>query len=222
MASLDCPGIDPLELAKLDDRSYYKFMSRHDVNELKAKLLDQGVALLMDRGYHGSGLQELVRSVGVPKGSFYNYFASKEAFGAEAVAHYIEPFVRQLDAHLARPDVTAKSALHAYFDELIEETGRRDFKGGCLLGNLMGEIGEASGLCQDALRAAVHRYRDKLREALARGQRERDFRTDMDPKTMADFLLDAWQGALLRMKIERSVAPLIQCRDLLLDGLFKR
>ena len=67
----------------------------------------------------------------------------------------------------------------------------------------------------------MHRYRDKLREALARGQREGDFRADREAATMADFLLDAWQGALLRMKIERSVAPLLRCRDLLLDDLFK-
>jgi TetR/AcrR family transcriptional regulator, transcriptional repressor for nem operon len=196
-------------------------MSRRNANELKGKLLDEGVTLLMDRGYHGSGLQELVQKVGVPKGSFYNYFDSKDAFGAEVVGHYLDPFIRELDMHLKRSGLSAKEALRAYLDALIAELERRDFQGGCLLGNLIGEIGDSAGLCQDALRAGVHRYRDKLREALARGQREGDFRTDRDATALADFLLDAWQGALLRMKIERSVAPLIRCRDLLLDDLFK-
>jgi TetR/AcrR family transcriptional regulator, transcriptional repressor for nem operon len=196
-------------------------MSRRDANELKGKLLDEGVTLLMDRGYHGSGLQELVQRVGVPKGSFYNYFDSKDAFGAEVVGHYLEPFIRELDVRLKRSDLSAKEALRAYLDALIAELERRDFQGGCLLGNLIGEIGDSTGLCQDALRAGVHRYRDKLREALARGQQEGDFRADRDATALGDFLLDAWQGALLRMKIERSVAPLIRCRDLLLDDLFK-
>ena len=196
-------------------------MSRRDANELKGKLLDEGVTLLMDRGYHGSGLQELVQRVGVPKGSFYNYFDSKDAFGAEVVGHYLEPFIRELDMHLKRSGLSAKEALRAYLDALIAELERRDFQGGCLLGNLIGEIGDSTGLCQDALRAGVHRYRDKLREALARGQQEGDFRADRDATALADFLLDAWQGALLRMKIERSVASLIHCRDLLLDDLFK-
>jgi len=196
-------------------------MSRRNANELKGKLLDEGVSLLMDRGYHGSGLQELVQKVGVPKGSFYNYFDSKDAFGAEVVGHYLEPFIRQLDVHLKRSDLSAKEALRAYLAALIAELERRDFHGGCLLGNLIGEIGESTGLCQDALRAGVHRYRDKLCEALARGQREGDFRGDKDAAALADFLLDAWQGALLRMKIERSIAPLLRCRDLLLDDLFK-
>ena len=83
-------------------------MSRRDAKELKEKLLDRGVALLMEQGYHGTGLQELVQSVGVPKGSFYNYFESKEAFSAEVVAHYIEPFIKRLDAQLQRKDLDGR------------------------------------------------------------------------------------------------------------------
>jgi TetR/AcrR family transcriptional repressor of nem operon len=196
-------------------------MSRRDVKELREKLLERGVTLLMEQGYHGTGVQELVQSVGVPKGSFYNYFESKEAFSAEVVRHYIEPFIQQLDAHLRRDDVTADVALKGYFEEMIEETERRDFKGGCLLGNLIGEIGDTSELCQASLRQAVHRYRDKLREGIARAQREGRFRTDMEAKDMSDFLVNVWQGALLRMKIERSVRPLTQFCDVLLNGYFK-
>lgn len=175
----------------------------------------------MDQGYHGTGLQEIVQSVGVPKGSFYNYFPSKEAFSAAVVKHYIDPFIKQLDGYLQRKDLAADGALRAYFDELIAETERRNFKGGCLLGNLMGEIGDTSELAQTSLREAVHRYRDKLREGIARGQREGRFRKDMDAKDMADIVVNLWQGALLRMKIERSVRPLTQFRDMLLNGYFR-
>jgi TetR/AcrR family transcriptional regulator, transcriptional repressor for nem operon len=182
--------------------------------------LDEGVALLTEKGYHGSGLQELVQSVGVPKGSFYNYFPSKEAFSAEVVAHYIEPFIRRLDHHLARGDVTAQEALRTYFEELIEDIERKDFKGGCLLGNLIGEVGETSGVRHASLRAAVHRYRDKLREGLFRAQQEGDVRNDLDATEMADLLVNFWQGALLRMKVERSAAPLRQFCDCVLDGYF--
>lgn len=196
-------------------------MSRRDVKEIREKLLDEGVLLLMEQGYHGTGIQELVKKVGVPKGSFYNYFPSKEEFSAKVVAHYIEPFIRQLDAHLSRNDVAADVALRNYFDEMIAETERKDFKGGCLLGNLIGEIGDTSDLCQNSLRDAVRRYREKLREGIARGQSEGIFRKDMDASDMADFLVNVWQGALLRMKIERSVRPLTQACDMLLRGYFR-
>lgn len=196
-------------------------MSRRDVKEIREKLLDEGVLLLIEQGYHGTGIQELVQKVGVPKGSFYNYFPSKEAFSAEVVRHYIEPFIRQLDAHLARKDITAAAALRNYFDEMIAETERKDFKGGCLLGNLIGEIGDTSDLCQTSLRDAVKRYREKLREGIARGQSDGSFRKDIDATEMADFLVNVWQGALLRMKIERSVRPLTQACDMLLRGYFR-
>ena len=196
-------------------------MSRRDVKTIREKLLDEGVLLLMEQGYHGTGLQALVTKVGVPKGSFYNYFPSKEDFSAEVVRHYIEPFIRQLDAHLCAKGVAADAALHNYFEELIAETERKGFRGGCLLGNLIGEIGDTSDLCQTSLRDAVHRYREKLREGFARGQREGSFRKDIEAEDMADFLVNVWQGALLRMKIERSVRPLTQVCDLLLKGYFR-
>lgn len=185
------------------------------------KLLDEGVALIMAQGYHGTGLQDILHSVGVPKGSFYNYFASKEDFGAETIRHYIEPFILQLDRHLRRPELGGAEALQAYFWELIEESARRQFKGGCLLGNLMGEIGDTSDACRESLRQAVHRYRDKLREGIARAQDEGAYRRDRTAEELADFLVDAWQGALLRMKVEQSIRPLEECFRNLLEGYFR-
>jgi TetR/AcrR family transcriptional repressor of nem operon len=195
-------------------------MPRADPSLTREKLLEKGVALLMEQGYHATGLQELVQAAGVPKGSFYNYFPSKEAFSAEVVKQYIEPFIEQLDAHLAREGQSGADALQSYFRALIEEAERRRFKGGCLLGNLIGEVGDTSDLCQASLRQAVHRYRDKLSQGIARAQKEGHFRTDIKAEEMADFLVNAWQGALLRMKIERSVRPLTQCCEMLLKGCF--
>ncbi|NJD07052.1 MAG: TetR family transcriptional regulator [Methylococcaceae bacterium] len=197
-------------------------MSRTSLKLLnKDKILDEGVSLLMEHGYHGTGLQQILDRVGVPKGSFYNYFGSKEEFGGEVIRHYIEPFITLLDRHLSVSDRSAALALRAYFDELIGELERRSYKGGCLLGNLMGEVGDTSDHCRAALQEAVHRYRDKLCEGISRGQREGDFRTDRTAEDLADFLTDAWQGALLRMKIEQSTRPLKTCCNHLLGELFR-
>lgn len=167
----------------------------------------------MERGYHGTGLKEILDAVRIPKGSFYNYFVSKEEFGAEAIRHYIEPFIQQLSAHLQNPEVDALTAIRIYFDELIIELERQNFKGGCLLGNLMGEIGDTSELCRASLQLAVHRYRNLLQTGLEKAQREGSVRTDKCSTLMADLLVDAWQGALLRMKIEQSVSPLRAFRN---------
>ncbi len=177
--------------------------------------------LLMQQGYHGTGLKEILDAVQIPKGSFYNYFGSKENFAAEVIQHYIEPFIQQLNTHLLNPDYDALSALKRYFNELITKLENADFKGGCLLGNLMGEIGDTSELCQKSLQSAVHRYRDLLQAGLRKAQQEGTVRTDKSAEDMADLLVNIWQGALLRMKIEQSSIPLKQCCQNLLGEFFK-
>jgi len=187
----------------------------------REKLLDQGVHMLMTQGYHGTGIKEILDRVQIPKGSFYNYFASKEAFAAEAITHYIEPFILCLTTHLQTPQVDALSALKNYYAELIVEVEKGGYKGGCLLGNLMGEIGDTSVLCNRALKTAVERYKKLQQEALERAQQEGTVRQDRSAESMADMLVNLWQGALLRMKIEQSVQPLHQFCNTLLDDYFK-
>ncbi|BCG63303.1 MAG: TetR/AcrR family transcriptional regulator, transcriptional repressor for nem operon [Methyloprofundus sp.] len=187
----------------------------------REKLLDQGVKMLMEQGYHGTGLKEILDIVGVPKGSFYNYFGSKEEFAAQAITHYIEPFLLRLEGHLRNPQLDGLAALRQYYSELISEVDKSGYKGGCLLGNLMGEIGDTSEVCHCALKVAIERYRSLQESALVRAQQEGVVRTDKTAASMSDLLVNNWQGALLRMKIEQSVAPLQEFRETLLDDYFK-
>jgi TetR/AcrR family transcriptional repressor of nem operon len=185
-------------------------------------LLNQGVVFFMNQGYHGTGLQEILDAVNVPKGSFYNYFSSKEEFGAAVIQHYIEPFISRLSTHLQQSGPDALGAIRRYFAELIVELEANKFKGGCLLGSLMGEIGSTSDVCQQSLQSAIGRYRDLLQSGLAQAQQQGTVRTDKTPEEMADLLINTWQGALLRMQIEKSSAPVKQCCHDLLDDFFIR
>jgi TetR/AcrR family transcriptional regulator, transcriptional repressor for nem operon len=187
----------------------------------KENLLAQGVQLLMQQGFHGTGLKEILDAVKIPKGSFYNYFKSKESYAAEVIQHYIEPFIIQLGTYIENPEMDGISALKNYFEGLIVELEKAQFKGGCLLGNLMGEIGDTSELCQKSLQLAVNRYRSLLSNALQKGQSEGTVRIDKSADDMADLLVNSWQGALLRMKIEQSTKPLKQCCHDLLDDYFR-
>lgn len=187
----------------------------------KENLLNKGVDLLMRQGYHGTGLKEILDAVQIPKGSFYNYFGSKENFGAEVISHYITPYIAQLQSHLDNPELDALSALQRYFDVSILELEQTGFKGGCLLGNLMGELGDNSELCRIALQTTLNRYRDVLEQGLKKAQQEGTVRTDKSARDMADLLVNSWQGALLRMKIEKSSVPLKQCCHELLGSFFK-
>lgn len=186
----------------------------------RERLLDHGVQLLMSQGYHGTGLKEILDTVKIPKGSFYNYFASKEEFAAEAITHYIETYILRLNIHMQNPQLDGLTALKNYYAELISELEQADYKGGCLLGNLMGEIGDTSEVCRRSLMDAVQRYSELQEIALSRAQQEGVVRLDRSARSMADLLVSSWQGALLRMKIEQSVQPLQECCQSLLDDYF--
>ena len=194
-------------------------MKQKQIN--KHNLLDEGVTLLMRQGYHGTGLKEILDAVNIPKGSFYNYFGSKENFAAEVIVHYITPYLNQLNQYLDESEGNAVAALNRYIEESIAELERTDFKGGCLLGNLMGELSDTSDLCRIALQNALNDYRNVWEEGLRRGQTEKRIREDKSANEMADLWVNAWQGALLRMKIEQSTEPLKQCYSQLLGDFFK-
>ena len=186
----------------------------------RQKILDQGVQMLMTQGYHGTGINVLLKKVQVPKGSFYNYFESKEEFAAEAITHYIEPFIQRLTHHLENSQINTLTALKRYYSELIDEVEKSDYKGGCLLGNLMGEISDTSQLCKQSLTVAIERYKLLQENALSQAQREGLVRQDKTAESMANLLVNNWQGALLRMKLEQSVQPLQEFYDTLLNDYF--
>ncbi len=194
-------------------------IKQKDIN--RENLLNEGVALLMQQGYHGTGLKEILDAVKIPKGSFYNYFGSKENFAAEIINHYIEPYLVQLNGYLDESEGNALAALNRYLQEGIAELERTEFKGGCLLGNLMGEVGDTSEICRNALQVSLNSYRDVWEIGLSRAQSEGTIRSDKTAREMADLWVNAWQGALLRMKIEQSTAPLKQCQQALLGDFFK-
>ena len=186
----------------------------------RIKLLDQGVYLLMTQGYHATGINQIVKAVQVPKGSFYSYFNSKEDFAAQAITHYTEPFIQLLTKHLQQENVDALTALKNYYAELIVAVDKNGYKGGCLLGNLIGEVADTSELCNLTLKSAIGRYRYLQYKALLQAQQDGTVRQDKSAEHMADLLINNWQGALLRMKLEKSIQPLQEFSDTLLSDYF--
>jgi len=186
----------------------------------RIKLLDQGVYLLMTQGYHATGINQIVKEVQVPKGSFYSYFKSKEDFAAQAITHYIEPFIQLLTKHLQQPNVGSLSALKNYYAELIIAVEKNGYKGGCLLGNLIGEVADTSELCNQTLKSAIERYKNLQYKALLQAQQDGTVRQDKSAEHMADLLINNWQGALLRMKLEQSIQHLQEFSDTLLNDYF--
>jgi TetR/AcrR family transcriptional repressor of nem operon len=122
---------------------------------------------------------------------------------------------------LKQSEGNALGALERYLQESIVELEKTNFKGGCLLGNLIGEVSDTSDVCRMALQTALNHYRDVWELGLSLAQNEGTIRTDKSARELADLWVNVWEGALLRMKVEQSVAPLKQCYHELLGSFFK-
>lgn len=184
----------------------------------RAKLLDEGLNSIIQQGYNGTGLKEVLDAVNVPKGSFYNYFKSKEDFGAAVVRHYAGKFGERMKL-LSDPTGDALAALKKFFDREIAMY--EACPTGCLVGNLAAELGGSMELPRQAMAEAMHGTCDALSSALSRAQQQGQIRTDLSAEDLADFLFNAWEGSLLRMKIEGSVEPLRSCVSFALDEFFQ-
>lgn len=172
------------------------------------KIITSGTRTVHERGFSGTGLREITALAGVAQGSFTNHFASKEEFGVAILDHYFEGIREVIDATLRDERRTPIDRLHAYFDAikaLFEETGWRF---GCLAGNMGLEVSETSEPVRLKLVEIFAEWTPPFAEAIRQAQAAGDAPGHLDPDEAGAALLEAWHGAMLRMKVERSAGPL--------------
>ncbi len=178
-----------------------------------------GMDAFLRLGYHGAGLKAILDQACVPKGSFYNYFESKEDFASAAIHHYADCISALLERALDAHD-SPIAGLRAFFQGQAESFEQSGFSGGCLIANLGGELDD-SNTCRKALQETSSAYLDALSAVVAAAQAVGEIRSDVAAAELASLLSDAWEGAVIRMKIEQSMAPLDGVLSRILDGFFQ-
>ncbi|ETK30562.1 TetR/AcrR family transcriptional regulator [Microbispora sp. ATCC PTA-5024] len=153
------------------------------------------------RGYNAAGVKDITDAAGVPKGSFYNHFPSKEALAVVALDRYGET-VRMRD--LTDRSVEPLARLRAHFEFLRDETVRHGFARGCMLGNFSAEIADHSETLRTAVREGFAQWSALITGVLDEARRAGDLRPGLDPEATAVFVLSAWEGTLVRARAERS------------------
>lgn len=185
--------------------------------QVREALILAGLDAFSARGMNATGVQEIAHAAGVPKGSFYNYFESKERFAVEVIERYVAMILEAWDAQLALRTGTALEALRASFSTLIEMHRATACAQGCILGTLAGEVGPNDDVCREANRVARDRVEARLQGLLAEGQAEGSVRPEPDAAALAELFWNAWSGALLEAKVRRSVEPLERTLATLID-----
>jgi TetR/AcrR family transcriptional repressor of nem operon len=182
-------------------------------------IVEAGLDLLHRDGFAATGVAAIAAAGGAPKGSFYNHFASKDAFGVAILDRYYEDVRAALATTVGDAAQAPVARIRAYFTLLRELGERDDHARGCLIGNLSAEAAPASDPIRTRLGSLLDAWTTAIGDAIAEGQATGAIRADVPAATLAGLLIDAWQGALLRAKVSRSAAPLDAYLGVLLPAL---
>ena len=178
-------------------------MARHNLRE---QILEAGLKTLLEKGFHACGVRDITDAAGAPTGSFYNHFTSKEALGAEIVERYGRDNSRR--KALRDRTLPPLERLRLHFAGLSQMYAALDYGRGCLLGNFSAELADHSPLVRERLAALFASWTKDIEDAVRDAQADGSVSTRTDPADLAAFLLDAYEGALLRARVEKSGAPL--------------
>lgn len=189
--------------------------------QTRASLIQVGIDQFSVVGYHGTGIKQILDVMQVPKGSFYNYFPSKEAYVAEVVKEFGRKMLEDWDESIKKSQLGTLDTLREILDRSIQHYDSLDCERGCLIGSLAAEIGSQSELCKMALEQAADRWEQRLAELLAQGQRAGEIRKDLPAEKLARLFWSCWEGALMRMKLEGQTDPAREIADILLDSILK-
>jgi len=192
--------------------------------QTREALIEAGIEHLSVHGYHGTGIKQILDEVNVPKGSFYNFFASKEAFVAELIGHYSEDLLGQLNEFMTGPgkDLTPVEQLRAIYLYSLERYASNGFKKSCLVGSMASEISSESEMCRIELEASMKKWLKFFSEVFAKGQKQGLFREDMSANEIAALYWAAWEGALIKMKMSANTQPVKRIMELMISTLLKK
>ena len=184
--------------------------------ETRELLLRAGLEVLTEKGFSSTGIDEILKRVGVPKGSFYHYFDSKEAFGAALIERYARYFAYKLERHFGDSSKQPLARLWAFVEDARTGMARHEFRRGCLIGNLGQEMAALPESYRASLIAVFHDWESRLARCLEAAQHRGEIPAAVDCEQAAAFFWIGWEGAVLRAKLERSAKPL----DVIALGFF--
>jgi TetR/AcrR family transcriptional regulator, transcriptional repressor for nem operon len=186
---------------------------------VRDNLVKAGLRLFHAGGYAGTGIDDIAGAAKVPKGSFYNHFDSKETFGADVVDAFFERVLETSRVYLLDERLGPLDRLKAYFDDRTNALRSAGYVRGCLLGNFGLEIGDHSAPIRQRIAAHFATWTDLFEDCIAQAKAQGAVRNPLPAATLARFVIDSWEGALLRARVDKSNAPLDAFREVIFGSV---
>ncbi|SMD17670.1 TetR/AcrR family transcriptional regulator [Kibdelosporangium aridum] len=189
-------------------------MPRASVREV---IVETAVQEIHKYGYAACSVDTITKAAGVPKGSFYNHFKSKEDLGAEVVRRY----ATESEWHRSTPGLSPVEQLRARFTTMADLLAGNDFTRGCLIGNMAAERADHSDIIRTQVAISLGTWSDSIVQAIKEAQAAGEVGADLDADRLGRFVLNAWEGTLLRVKADKNTQPLDDFFTVVFDTILR-
>ncbi len=174
----------------------------------RQRILEAGAQLVHRQGFNHTGIQEILRAAGVPTGSFYFYFKSKEEFGLALIDHFGAYWRQKAEEMLGDKSIPPLTRLERFFAQSVQHYCQTGCSGGCPVGNLTQEMGDINPAFRQRLAQALDYMADWVARLLEEARQAGDLEPHSDIRGLANFIIASWQGTLIRMKACKDPEPL--------------
>jgi TetR/AcrR family transcriptional repressor of nem operon len=189
--------------------------------DTRQSLVRYGTQVLTEQGFESTGIDQILKHLEIPKGSFYHYFPSKEAFGLAVIDSYAEYFGRKLDKWLLDITLAPLARLAAFIEDARHGMIRHDFRRGCLIGNLSQEFGAAHETFATRLEHTFKDWQRRLAVCLDEAKSNGELSSRANSEELAAFFWIGWEGAVMRARLIRSDTPLLLFSQMFFSSLPK-
>lgn len=175
----------------------------------KIELLEKGAQIIHHKGFNNTGINEILEAARVPKGSFYFYFKSKEDFGLQLIDFLMAGnFMTAADHHIDVPGIPYLVKFRNFLDGFLEYFEKNNYIGGCPIGNFALEMADLNENFRLKLKKALADMTKKVALFLEKAKEAGELPPGFDTNANAEFILNSWEGVLMRLKVEKSSAPM--------------
>jgi TetR/AcrR family transcriptional repressor of nem operon len=188
---------------------------------LREDILNAGLKVMFHSGYQGATVRDICAAAGAPHGSFTNHFRSKEVFAREVLDRYFANLSEYVRQALEDRSLTPRQRLKRYLDIITGVLEADGWNRGCLIGDFSLETTSQSDLLRERLGEIFEEWRAPFAACVAEAQDAGEIDRTFDPVDLAEFLLASWEGAILRMKVERGPAALERFKKIVFQTVFK-
>lgn len=188
---------------------------------LREDILKAGLKVMFKAGYQGASVRDICEAAGAPHGSFTNHFRSKEAFAQEVLDRYFENLQGHIQRSLGDKTLSPRRRLERYLEIISDVLAADKWGRGCLIGDFSLETVSHSKRLRQRLEEIFEEWRIPFADCIAEAQATGEIDDTFDPVDLAEFLLSSWEGAILRMKVERGPAALERFRKIIFQTVFK-